>query len=83
MKATNRRFRPIFITTATTSLGLMPLIFETSTTAQFMIPMAISLAIGILFASLLILFIVPTLIVVREKLLNKKEQPAADLAAQA
>ena len=83
LKATNRRFRPIFITTATTSLGLMPLIFETSTTAQFMIPMAISLAIGILFASLLILFIVPTLIVVREKLLNQKEQPATDLAVQA
>ena len=54
IKATQRRFRPIFITTATTSLGLMPLIFETSTTAQFMIPMAISLAIGILFAILVI-----------------------------
>ena len=80
IKATQRRFRPIFITTATTSLGLMPLIFETSTTAQFMIPMAISLAIGILFASLLILFIVPTLIVVQEKLLNKKKQATSELA---
>ena len=70
LKATQRRFRPIFLTTATTSLGLMPLIFETSTTAQFMIPMAISLAIGILFASLLILFIVPTLIVIQEGLSN-------------
>ena len=64
--ATQRRFRPIFLTTATTSLGLMPLIFETSTTAQFMIPMAISLAVGILFASILILFIVPTLLVIKE-----------------
>ena len=64
--ATQRRFRPIFLTTATTSLGLMPLIFETSTTAQFMIPMAVSLATGIIFASVLILFIVPTLIVMRE-----------------
>ena len=80
IKATQRRFRPIFITTATTSLGLMPLIFETSTTAQFMIPMAISLAIGILFASLLILFIVPTLIVVQEKLLNKNKQATSELA---
>jgi len=64
--ATQRRFRPIFLTTITTSLGLMPLIFETSTTAQFMIPMAISLAIGILFASILILFIVPALVVIKE-----------------
>ena len=80
IKATQRRFRPIFITTATTSLGLMPLIFETSTTAQFMIPMAISLAIGILFASLLILFIVPTLIVVQERLLNKDKPPTSELA---
>ncbi|MGK0224075.1 MAG: multidrug efflux pump subunit AcrB [Limisphaerales bacterium] len=69
--ATQRRFRPIFLTTATTSLGLMPLIFETSTTAQFMIPMAISLATGILFASLLILFVVPTLIVIREQVWKK------------
>jgi multidrug efflux pump subunit AcrB len=73
LKATQKRFRPIFLTTATTSLGLMPLIFETSTTAQFMIPMAISLAIGILFASLLILFIVPTLIVIQHKLFNKQK----------
>ena len=64
LKATERRFRPIFLTTATTSLGLMPLIFETSTSAQFIIPLAISLAIGILFASILILFVVPTMIVI-------------------
>ena len=69
--ATQRRFRPIFLTTATTSLGLMPLIFETSTTAQFMIPMAISLAVGILFASVLILFIVPVLVVFSAQLRKK------------
>ncbi len=80
LKATQKRFRPIFLTTATTSLGLMPLIFETSTTAQFMIPMAISLAIGILFASLLILFIVPTLIVIQHKLFNKAKLKSGTLA---
>ena len=69
--ATQRRFRPIFLTTITTSLGLMPLIFETSTTAQFMIPMAISLAVGILFASILILFIVPVLIVLTHRLSHR------------
>ena len=74
LKATQRRFRPIFLTTATTSLGLMPLIFETSTTAQFIIPLAISLAIGILFASVLILFIVPTMIVIQENFLAKRKK---------
>jgi multidrug efflux pump subunit AcrB len=64
LKAAERRFRPIFLTTATTSLGLMPLIFETSTSAQFIVPLAISLATGILFASILILFVVPAMIVI-------------------
>jgi len=67
LKAAERRFRPIFLTTATTSLGLMPLIFETSTSAQFIVPLAISLAMGILFASILILFVVPTMIVIHHK----------------
>ncbi|MEM7001725.1 MAG: efflux RND transporter permease subunit [Pseudomonadota bacterium] len=67
MLAAQRRFRAIFLTTVTTSLGLMPLILEDSTTAQFMIPMAISLATGIVFASVLILIIVPTLLVIRER----------------
>jgi len=80
--ATERRFRPIFLTTATTSLGLMPLIFETSTTAQFMIPMAISLATGILFASLLILFIVPVLTVIGENIRSSTSH-SAELASQA
>lgn len=71
LKATERRFRPIFLTTATTSLGLMPLIFETSTSAQFIIPLAISLAIGILFASILILFVVPTMIVIHHNATKK------------
>ena len=83
LKATQRRFRPIFLTTATTSLGLMPLIFETSTTAQFIIPLAISLAIGILFASILILFIVPTMIVIQESFMAKRSKSEKQLLAQA
>ncbi|MDG1231866.1 MAG: efflux RND transporter permease subunit [Pseudomonadales bacterium] len=71
LKAAERRFRPIFLTTATTSLGLMPLIFETSTSAQFIVPLAISLAIGILFASILILFVVPTMIVIHHNAVKK------------
>ena len=47
------------LTSLTTFCGLMPLIFEKSTQAQFLIPMAVSLGFGILFATLITLFIVP------------------------
>jgi multidrug efflux pump subunit AcrB len=56
-----RRFRPIMLTTLTTFLGLTPMIFETSMQARFMIPMAISLGFGILFATLITLVLVPSL----------------------
>ena len=64
--ATRRRFRAIVLTTATTALGLTPMLFETSIQAQFLIPMAVSLATGIVFASVIILFLVPTLVMVYE-----------------
>ena len=64
--AARHRFRAIFLTTATTALGLTPMLFETSTQAQFLIPMAVSLATGIIFASVVILFVVPALIAIRE-----------------
>mgnify|MGYP002713216167 FL=1 len=53
------RFRPVFLTSATTFIGLMPLLFEKSTQAQFLKPMAISLGFGILFTTLVTLFLVP------------------------
>ena len=59
--ASLRRFRPIVLTTITTFGGLMPLIFETSLQAQYIIPMAISLGFGILFATSIILILVPCL----------------------
>ncbi len=68
VSAARRRFRAIFLTTVTTALGLAPMLFETSTQAQFLIPMAVSLATGIVFASLVILFLVPALVVIREDL---------------
>ncbi len=64
--AARHRFRAIFLTTATTALGLTPMLFETSTQAQFLIPMAVSLATGIVFASVVILFLVPALVAIRE-----------------
>ena len=60
-KAGVRRFRPILLTTMTTYGGLAPMIFETSRQARFMIPMAISLGYGIVFATLITLVLVPSL----------------------
>lgn len=54
-----RRFRPIFLTSITTFAGLMPIIFEDSIQAQFLIPMAVSLGFGILFATFITLFLIP------------------------
>jgi len=55
-----RRFRPILLTSLTTFFGLMPMIFEPSVQARFLIPMAISLGFGVLFATVLILLVVPS-----------------------
>lgn len=63
-----RRFRPILLTTVTTFGGLAPMIFETSRQARFMIPMAISLGYGILFATAITLLLVPSLYVIMEDL---------------
>ena len=61
-----RRFRPILLTTLTTYGGLAPMIFETSRQARFMIPMAISLGYGIIFATAITLLIVPCLYMIIE-----------------
>ncbi|MEM7195051.1 MAG: efflux RND transporter permease subunit [Pseudomonadota bacterium] len=60
------RFRAIFLTTATTVIGLTPLLLETSEQAQYLIPAAVSLAFGELFATALMLVLVPVLIAMVE-----------------
>lgn len=64
--AGTRRLRPILLTSLTTFFGLMPLIFETEVQAQFIVPMAISLGFGILFATFVILLLVPSLYLILE-----------------
>jgi len=66
LQAGVRRFRPIFLTTATTFLGLSPLILEESLQAQYIVPMAISLGFGIVFTTVVILFLVPCLYMILE-----------------
>lgn len=60
------RFRAILLTSLTTFFGLMPLILEQNTQAQFLIPMAVSLGFGILFTTLVTLVLVPTFCVILE-----------------
>ncbi|MDG1818557.1 MAG: efflux RND transporter permease subunit [Porticoccaceae bacterium] len=59
--AGKQRFRAILLTTMTTFVGLLPMLFETSTQAQFVIPMALSLSFGIVFATTITLVLVPCL----------------------
>jgi len=65
-----RRFRPILLTTLTTFGGLSPMIFETSRQARFMIPMALSLGYGIVFATGIILVLVPCLYMMMEDVMD-------------
>ncbi|PQO47028.1 efflux RND transporter permease subunit [Blastopirellula marina] len=59
LQAGARRFRPIMLTSVTTFVGLVPLLMDKSLQAQFLIPMATSLAFGVLFATLVTLFLIP------------------------
>lgn len=62
------RFRAIFLTTATTVLGLAPIIADKSTQAQFLIPMAISVSYGLLAATLVILILLPALLMISNRI---------------
>lgn len=66
--ASVQRFRPIILTTMTTFFGLMPMILETSRQAKILIPMAISIGFGILFATLITLILIPSLYLIVDDL---------------
>ncbi len=83
LEAGTARFRPILLTTLTTFSGLAPMILETSRQAKFLIPMAISLGFGILFATVITLILVPAMYMILEdvkawfaKLFNRNETVA-------
>lgn len=59
LEAGARRFRPILLTSVTTFVGLMPLLMDDSLQAQFLIPMAVSLGFGVMFATLVSLLLIP------------------------
>jgi multidrug efflux pump subunit AcrB len=76
VQAAQRRFRPIFLTAITTFLGLGPMIFETNEQALFLVPMAISLGVGTLASSLVVLILVPVIFVILEEVQSLKSGTA-------
>ena len=66
IRSGTERFRPIILTSLTTAVGLMPIMLETSMQAQMLIPMAISLSFGIVFATIITLFLIPSLYLLQE-----------------
>jgi multidrug efflux pump subunit AcrB len=76
-----RRFRPVALTTLTTFGGLTPIILETSRQAYHLIPMAISLGFGIIFATAIMLVVVPCLYLMLDDLQQTKENGWPALSA--
>jgi multidrug efflux pump subunit AcrB len=66
-----RRFRAILLTSLTTFAGLMPMLLETDVQARFLIPMAVSLGFGILFATVITLFLVPCVYLILEDIRHR------------
>jgi multidrug efflux pump subunit AcrB len=75
-----RRFRPIVLTSLTTFVGLTPMLLERSLQARFLIPMAISLGFGVLFATFITLVLVPVSYMVLEDLKRRSAGRTAEPA---
>jgi len=85
VEGAKNRFRPIFLTSLTTFLGVAPLVFETSVQAQFLIPVALSVGFGVLFGTAILLGLVPAIMSLLSppKLvpeLDHSEQPVGEYA---
>jgi multidrug efflux pump subunit AcrB len=68
ISAATQRLRAVLLTSLTTIGGLTPLLFETSVQAQFLIPMAVSISFGLMFATVLVLLVIPALLSVHESI---------------
>lgn len=67
-QATVLRLRPVLLTSLTTIVGLIPILFETSRQAKFLIPMVISIVFGLMFTTLIILLVLPCIFAIVEKI---------------
>jgi multidrug efflux pump subunit AcrB len=66
-----KRFRPILLTSLTTFVGLVPTMLDRSVQGQFLIPMAVSLAFGILFSTVITLFLIPSFYLITESIMDR------------
>ena len=82
-RAGAERFRAIVLTSLTTFFGLLPIMFESSTQAQMILPMAVSLGFGILFSTIITLVLVPALYNILADLTKPKQSLPEVLAATA
>ncbi len=76
-EASVQRVRAVLLTSMTTIAGLSPLLFETSLQAQFLIPMAVSIAFGLAFSTLLILLVIPSVLSLYEGFVEKMQKRKA------
>lgn len=76
VEAACQRLRAVMLTSLTTIAGLLPLLFETSLQAQFLIPMAVSISFGLAFATLLVLLFIPALLMVHERIHRRFARPS-------
>lgn len=83
LEAAISRARPIVLTSMTTFVGLMPLMFNRSVQAQFLVPMAVSLAFGVLFATVVTLLVVPSAYMILEDFHNWRKRDVSKLEAKA
>ena len=77
------RFRPVMLTSLTTFFGLTPLLMDESSSAQFLIPMAVSLAFGILFATMITLILVPTNLMIADDVAQYVKSRMSDIRGAA
>ena len=73
------RFRPVMLTSLTTFFGLLPLLMDQSSSAQFLVPMAISLGFGILFATMITLILIPTNIMIADDIARYVKSKLSDI----
>jgi multidrug efflux pump subunit AcrB len=81
-EAVSARFRAVILTSLTTIAGLLPLIFETSTMAMYITPIAVTVCFGLGFATLLVLLVIPALVLLLEALKTKLGDTVARLVAR-
>ncbi|MDH3977257.1 MAG: efflux RND transporter permease subunit [Gammaproteobacteria bacterium] len=78
IEASGRRLRAVLLTSLTTIVGIMPLLFETALQAQFLKPMVISISFGLMFGTLIVLFLLPAFLTGLESLQVKANRISSD-----